>query len=199
MFEELKKSVSEIKMSDETKKRIIEKFHSKTQKGEEILMKNNVFKMKKVLIIAAVIMAVCVVSAGAVITYVRGFKDVVKNGAVVGTQFNEETGMIDISAKAEGKHLLISVSVKDFNNPPYSETEEFRICNYLIVDENGNILEKGIVNPTSGFTDGKAEFEIPIDTIASGEYTLVINGFELSKKADQPLHVNGRWACEFSK
>ncbi len=199
MFEELKKRVSEIKMSDETREEIIENCYSKTQKGEEFIMKNNVFKLRKVLIIAAAILAVCVISAGAVITHVRGFRDVVKDGAVVGTEFDEETDMIDVTAEVDSEKLWVSVYVADFNNPPYSETEEFKICNYLIVDENENISEKGVVSPTSGFTDGKAKFEIPIDTIASGEYTLVINGFELSKKADQPLFVNGKWACSFTK
>lgn len=201
MFEELKKSVSEIKMSDETKEEIIKNCYSKTQKGEEYIMKNNVFKLRKVLTIAAAIMAVCVISAGAVITYVRGFKDVTKNGAVIGTEFNEEPEMINVDAKVKGEKLLVSVSVVDYNNVPYSEAEDFRIANYEIVDENGNIIEKNksTLDSENRFEEGKAYFEIPIDTIRAGKYALVINGFELSKKADQPLHISGRWACEFSK
>lgn len=201
MFDELKRNAYEIKMSDEKKEKIIKNCYSKTQKGEVYIMKNNVFKLRKALIIAAAIMAVCVVSAGAVITHVRGFRDVVKDGAVVGTQFDEETAMINVNATVDGEKLLVSVSVVDYNNPPYSVAEEFEIGNYVIVDQDGNIIEKnnGNSNSKSGFTDGKSDFEVPIDTLPAGEYTFIINDFVISSKADQPLHVNGRWVCEFSK
>lgn len=201
MFEELKKSLSEIKMSDEAKEKIIENCYSKMQKGVEHTMKNNAIKFRKRLIIAAVIMAVCVVSAGAVISHVRGFRDIVKDGAVVGTQFDEDTDMIDINADVDGDTLLVSVSVTDYNNPPYCYTEELGIGNYIIVDRNGNIPQKNPcgIKSKNGFAEGIAEYEIPIDMLPSGEYTIVINDFVSSKKADQPLHIDGKWACEFSK
>lgn len=200
MFEDLKKSAQEIKMSDVAKERIIKNCYSRTSKGEEYTMKKHTSNYRKVLVIAAVL-AICVVSAGAVITHVRGFKDVVKNGAIIGTEFYEETDMIDINANVDGEVLLVSVSVEDYENLPYCDTEEFSIGNYIIVDKNGNIPQKnnGDIKPKNGFENGKAEFEIPVKMLPSGEYTLVINDFISSKKADQPLHINGRWACEFSK
>lgn len=196
--EDLKKSVKNLKLSEDAKERITNNCHLKLYEGEEKFMKKS-FTFKK-FVPAMIILLICAVSVGAVVGHIRGFRDIKKGTAIVGLEFDEQTEMIDVSCEKQEDMLVLNVSVQDFNNPPYSEAEVFELTNYLIVDPSEEIVHKGQATPSvNGFVEGKAEFEIPIENIDNGDYKLVINGFVISKKADAPLYVNGVWECSFTK
>lgn len=194
---DLKISVSEIKMSEETKRQVINNCYSRLYEKEKNTMKKRNFTLKK-LVPVVIIAAICVISAGAFANHIRGFKDVTKGTAVIGTEFCEETEMIQISTQIED-NLKVSAHIVDYTSFPYSEISELEIGNYEIVNISGNIIEKGNAKSTTDFKDGNVAFEIPLDTIPEGKYTLVINGFVGHKKADQPLPITGKWEISFTK
>lgn len=198
MYDDLKKSVKDIKMSDEAKNRIIKNCYLQTSSKEEYVMKRTNKGFKKMLPLVAV-MIVCVISVGAVVAnHFRGFKDVNKGSAVVGTIYEESTEMIKINAEVNDA-LVVSAEVLDYTKPPYMEFDVMDINSYKILDNSGKTIDEGSAKATSDFTNGKVSFKIPLSDIASGEYKLVISEFIGSKKADQPLPIKGIWECTFIK
>ena len=198
VYKELKKSVEEIKMSDDMKKRIISNCYSKISNKEEYTMKKTNRGFKKMLPLVAV-MVVCFISVGAVVAnHLRGFKDVTKGTAVVGTVFDEATEMVKLDAEVKD-NLIVSAEFVEFNKPPYREIDIMDINSYKIADSSGKTVKEGTAKSISDFEIGKVSFEIPLNDIVSGEYKLVINEFVGSKKADQPLPIKGTWECSFVK
>lgn len=198
IYKDLKKSVEEIKMSEETKKRIIRNCYLQISNEEEYSMKKTNKGFKKMLPLVAV-MVVCVISVGAVVAnHLRGFKDVTKGTAIVGTVYEETTDMIKLDVEVKD-NLIVSAEVVEFNKPPYIEIDIMDINSYKIVDSLGKTVKEGSAKSTSAFENGKVNFEIPLNDIALGEYKLVINEFVGSKKADQPLPIKGVWECAFEK
>ena len=198
IYKELKKSVEKIKMSDEMKNRIIRNCYSQISNKEESVVKNTNKRFKKIFPLVA-ILVICVISVGAVIAnHIRGFKDVTKGTAIVGTIYEESTEMIKLGAEVKDT-LVVSVDVVEYNKPPYIELDIMDINSYKIIDSAGKIVNEGTAKSTSAFENGKVTFELPLDDIESGEYKLIINEFVGSKKADQPLPIKGTWECSFIK
>ncbi len=199
-YEDLKKAAKEIKMSEEMKKRIIDNCYLQTTDKEENVMKNTNKGLKRMLQLVAII-AILAVSVGAgVINHIRGFKDVVKNGAVVGSVFNEETEKIELEAQV-GDELVVTANILDYQNMPYSVLDAIESMHYSICD--GDDLDvavtKGRVASSSDFVDGKVTFNVPLEDIPEGEYTLVVREFVGTSKADAPLPICGTWVCSFVK
>jgi len=198
VYKELMKCVEKIKMSDEMKNRIISNCYSQISKEEEDVMKKTNKGFKKLLPLVAVLV-VCVISIGAVVAnHFRGFKDVTKGTAVVGTVYEEATEMVKLDAEVKD-NLIVSAEFVDYTNFPYIELDIIDINSYKIVDNSGEVVNEGTAKSISDFENGKVDFEITLDNVASGEYKLVINEFVGSKKADQPLPIKGIWECSFVK
>jgi len=198
VYKELKKCVEKIKMSDEMKNRIISNCYSQISKEEEDVMKKTNKGFKKLLPLVAVLV-VCVISIGAVVAnHFRGFKDVTKGTAVVGTVYEEATEMVKLDAEVKD-NLIVSAEFVDYTNFPYREIDMMDINSYKIADSSGKTVKEGTAKSISDFENGKVSFEIPLNDIVSGEYKLVINEFVGSKKADQPLPIKGTWECSFVK
>jgi len=198
VYKELKKSVEEIKMPDEMKNRIISNCYSQISNEEEYVMKKTNVRFKKMLPLVAVLV-VCVISVGAVVAnHLRGFMDVTKGTAVVGTVFDEATEMVKLDAEVKD-NLIVSAEFVDYTNFPYREIDMMDINSYKIADSSGKTVKEGTAKSISDFENGKVSFEIPLNDIVSGEYKLVINEFVGSKKADQPLPIKGIWECSFVK
>ncbi len=198
VYKELKKSVEEIKMSDEMKNRIIKNCYSQLSNEEEYVMKKTNVRFKKMLPLVAVLV-VCVISVGAVVAnHLRGFNDVTKGTAVVGTVYDEAKEMVKLDAEVKD-NLIVSAEFVEFNKPPYIEIDVMDINSYKIIDNSGKVVKEGTAKSTSEFENGKVSFEVPLDNVAAGEYKLVINEFVGSKKADQPLPIKGTWECPFVK
>ena len=200
MFEDLKKSVKEIKMTDETKQKVVNNICLKTDGKEENNMKNTNIRFKRILPIAAIIV-ICAVSVGAVVIHhLRGFGDVVKDGAVVDTVFYEDAEMIELEVQV-GEDLVVTANMLDCQNAPYLYLEEIESMYYYICDSGKNdaIIEKGQVTSSSAFENGKVTFVVPLENIPKGEYMLVAQEFVGTKKADRPLPIRGTWVCSFTK
>ena len=198
--EDLKKSVKEMKMTDEAKQRIVNNIHLKTNAKEDSIMKNTNRSFKRIPLIAAIIV-ICAFSVGAgVIYHLRGFGDVVKDGAVVDTVFYEDAEMIELEAQV-GDELVVTANMLDCQNVPYSELEEIESMYYFICnnEKNDEIIEKGRVTSSSAFENGRVTFVVPLENIPEGEYVLVVEEFVGTKKADRPLPIRGRWVCSFKK
>lgn len=198
IYKDLKKSVEEIKMSDEMKNRVIRNCYLQTVQKEGYVMDKANIKFKKMLSPVA-ILAGCAILVGAVVAnHSRGFKNVTKGTTVVGTVYEETTEMIKLDVEVKD-NLVVSVNVIDYTKPPYIYQDVIDINSYKIVDSSGKVVNEGSAKSTSEFKNGKVTFELPLDDVASGEYKLVINEFIGLKKADQPLPIKGTWECSFIK
>ena len=198
VYKDLKKSVEEIKMSEETKKRIIRNCYLKISDEEEYNIKKTDKTLKKLLPLVAVTV-ICVISAGVVIAnHLRGFKDVTKGTAIIGEIYEETTEMVKLNAEVKD-NLIVSAEFVDYTNPPYSYQEVIDINSYEIIDSFGKTVKEGSAKSISAFENGKVDFAIPLNDISAGEYKLIINEFVGSKKAEQNLPIKGVWKCFFVK
>ena len=200
MIDKLKKSVEEIRMTDETKTRMVRNIQSEMAEKEEMKMKNTSIRFKRVLPIVAIVV-ICAISVGAVVvTHLRGFGDVPKDGAVVDTVFYEDTEMIELEAQVDGD-LVVTANMLDYQNAPYVYQEEIESMYYIIcnIGKTDEAVEKGRVESTSDFENGKVTFVVPLENIPDGEYVLVAEEFVGTKKADRPLPIRGIWECTFVK
>ncbi len=198
MIDDLKKSVKEIKMTDEAKKRMTRNIELKTSDREEYIMKR--MRFKKMLPLVAVIAILAFSVSAVVITHFRGFKDVIKDEAIVGTVFYEESEMIELEVQV-GDDLVVTANMLDYQNIPYSELDAIESMYYNICesDDFNVAVTKGRVTSSSDFVDGKVTFNVPLEDIPAGEYTLVVREFVGTAKADAPLPISGMWVCTFVK
>lgn len=195
VYRDLKESMQEIKMPDEMKQRIIKNCYEHTK--EDYVMKKTNKSFKRMLPLVAVL--VLCLSVGAVVAnHFRGFKDVTKGTAVVGTIYEEATDMIKLNAEVKD-NLVVSANVVEYDKAPYLYIDVLNISKYKIVDTEGKIANEGSAKSTSAFENGTVAFEIPLDNIPSGTYKLIINEFVGSKKAEQDLPIKGTWECSFAK
>ena len=195
---DLKKVIEEIKLSDQAKKRIIENCSKKFSSREKFSMNKTNKSFKRVLPLVAAAVLCMITSSAVVINHIRGYRDVVKNGAVIDTAFDEETEMIEINLEITDK-IIVHANMLDYANLPYCELAEIESLFYHIVNSEGEIMTKGTAASISAFENGEVTFAIPMDEASPGEYTLVIDGFVGTKKADRPLHINGMWISDFVK
>ena len=60
-------------------------------------------------------------------------------------------------------------------------------------------MEKNDRSESSEIINDQAAVRIPLDGIPGGSYKLIVTAFVAEKKAEQPLNLNGRWECDFTK
>ena len=63
-------------------------------------------------------------------------------------------------------------------------------------DCGGKII--GAAGEAVSVQDGQAVLSLDVEDLPEGQYTLQLQSFIGSKKADQPLSINGSWEREFS-
>jgi len=56
-----------------------------------------------------------------------------------------------------------------------------------------------VLNEMIPYENGKITVAIPLETLESGSYKLIVDSFVGGSKADQPLEIHGNWECEFMK
>ena len=125
------------------------------------------------------------------------FKDITDwRGAVTGTTYEQATEEIDVNVKEEGAVFRVEVSFKDAEKAPFSELEMLAVGKYQVIDANGKIVAKGDAGEAVPVQDGQMLLTIDRTNLPEGQYTLQLQSFIGSKKAEQPLSINGNW--EFS-
>lgn len=148
--------------------------------------------------IAAVI-TLCLCASVAAANHFGQFKDITNwTGAVIGTEHEQATDEIEVTAVAEQGALAVTAVFLTPDTAPYSEEEAFRIGSYQIIDASGDVVANGEGDNFVEIVDGKAVMTISLDGIDNGDYKLLISSFVGSKKADQPLKISGDWGCGFA-
>ena len=196
------KKVNEIEIPEEMKNRIIN--HCYMEMEENYMGKHATKKSfrKPIAIVAS--LAICLCLVGVTTLAANGklsgfFKDVIgRDGAVVGTSYEQATDEVKLNVMDAGDELVIELVMMDPNATPYITFEQFGIESYTITDMNGNCIVDDEKTDMMKVIDGKVTVNIPLDKIAKGKYKLVVRALVGSAKADQPLVLSGVWECEFS-
>ena len=205
MEELLKKKVEEIKMTGAMQERILQNCRKEAEKErmDRTMMEKTDKKrwfQKPLAVAAALVLCLTVggVTAFAASGKTEGFfKDITDwRGAVTGTTYEQATEKIDVNVKEEGAVFRVEVSFKDAEKAPFSELEMLAVGKYQVVDENGKIVAKGDAGEAVPVQDGQMVLTIDRTNLPEGQYTLQLQSFIGSKKAEQPLSINGNW--EFS-
>ena len=197
-MQNLKNAMESIEMPADMKARITQNcLTERSHETEERYMKKTK-PLKRTFLIAAVLV-LCLPVAGLAVKTSGSFKDI-KNffGAVTGTEYENATDEITVSLSAEENELLVKTT---FVNPaafPYKECEMLAIGSYKILDKTGNTVLEGTDTAPVTVTEGQALFYVALDDLENATYTMKIDSFISSKKADQPLPIYGNWELNFS-
>lgn len=203
MEELLKKKVEEIKMTGAMQERILQNCRKEAEKERmnRTMMEKTDKKrwFQKPLAVAAALV-LCLTVGGVTAFAASGegfFKDITDwRGAVTGTTYEQATEEIDVNVKEEGAVFRVEVSFKDAEKAPFSELEMLAVGKYQVVDANGKIVAKGDAGEAVPVQNGQMVLTIDRTNLPEGQYTLQLQSFIGSKKAEQPLSINGNW--EFS-
>lgn len=148
---------------------------------------------------AAVSLLLCFTAVAAAAVHFGFFKDITNwKGAVVSTKYEQASEEIEVTVVSGEKEITVCAVMVNPAVVPYSEIETFGIERYKIVDMSGETIINGEKTELFELVNGKSEITIPLNNISRGDYKLVITAFVGTKKADQPLQINGTWECEFS-
>ena len=204
-LENLKSAAKEITMPEEMKRRIAhncKKVIVNTMEEHTMNDRKNVSFFKKpaaVFAALAICLSISVTALAATGTLKGFFRDITNwQGAVVGTSYEQATDEIDVNVTANGEKLTVMATFADPQIFPYREVEKLGIAEYCIVDTNGKTVSEGAAESVE-VVNGCAAVSIQLNDLDSGSYRLMIRAFVGSKKAEQPLNINGNWECEFSK
>ncbi len=199
-IERLVKQVKDIEMPEEMRERIVRNCLKENSNRRE----NKVMNIKKVLTIAAAFV-LCIGVMGVGVLAATGnlkgyFKDIKnRNGAIVGTTYEQASEELNISVVEAADELNVLVTIVKPNVPPYMTFDELGIGSYKIVDALGNVVAEGDNTDRVGIADGQIHVKIPMENVAGRTYKLIVNSFVGASKADQPLEINGLWECEFTR
>ena len=149
--------------------------------------------------VAAAAAVVLLIGGAATAAVQNGYFQNVKrwDGAVVGTQYQQAGGEIQVSADVAGDELTLHAVFLKPDDFPYRAIDEFGLGSYQIADISGKTI---IESDEAFFTEiiaGQAEWAIPLEKLDKGTYKLIITSFQGAAKADQPLEISGYWECEF--
>ncbi len=205
MEELLKKKMEEIKMTGAMQERILQNCLKATEKERMnmnmVEKKSNKRWFQKPLAVAAAL-ALCLTVGGVTAFAASGegfFKDITDwRGAVTGTTYEQATDEIEMNVTSEAGVLKVEATFLEAEKAPYSEVEQLAVGRYQVIDVNGDIAAKGDAGESVPIQDGQAVLTLNVEELSEGQYTLQLQSFIGSKKADQPLSINGNWEWEFS-
>lgn len=202
----LKKKIEGIKMTGAMQERILQNCLKATEKERMdrnmVEKKSNKRWFQKPLAVAAAL-ALCLTLGSVTALAANGklegfFKDISDwRGAVTGTTYEQATDEIEVNVKETGSVFQVEVSFKDAEKAPYSALEQLAIGRYQVIDVNGDIVAQGDAGESVPVQEGQAEITLDVEELPEGQYTLQLQSFIGSKKADQPLSINGNWKWEF--
>ena len=207
MKELLKMKMEEIKMTGAMQERILQNCLKETEKERTDLSmmekKNNKRWFQKPLAVAAAF-ALCLTLGSVTALAANGklegfFKDITDwRGAVTGTTYEQATDEIEVNVTAEAGVLKVEAAFLEAEKAPYSEVEQLAVGKYQVIDASGSVVAKGAAGEAVSVQDGQAVLSLDVEELPEGQYTLQLQSFIGSKKADQPLSINGSWEREFS-
>lgn len=203
-MKEFAKTMQNIEMPDEMQARILDNCYKKINKETEykiMTKQTNRFFKKPLATAAAVALCLCIGGVTAIAATGKGFfKDVTRwDGAITGTAYEQATEEISIAVTEVTDTLTVVATIVNPTIVPYMTFNEMRIGSYKIVDSFGNVVVEGVLNEMVPYENGQITVSIPIESLESGTYKLIVDSFVGGSKADQPLNMSGNWECEFTK
>lgn len=203
-MKEFVQSVQKIEMSDEMQTRILDSCYKKINQETEyktMTKKANRSFKKPLATAAAIALCICIGGVTAIAATGKGFfKDIVRwDGTITGIAYEQATDEIDIAVTDVTGSLTVVATVVDPTMVPYMTFDEMRIGSYKIVDASSKVVLEGVSNEMLPYENGQITVSIPLESLESGTYKLIIDSFVGGSKADQPLVMSGNWECEFTK
>lgn len=171
------------------------------QKGKIIMLK---FHKTAIAAAAALVLAVGIFAGSntALAKDIRGyFADVFRfDGAVVGTEYNNATDEITVTAISDGESITVTPQLLYPQEAPYAFITEISLRNVTITDSSGKKLMTVDETDPSILSNGTVSLVIPLGTVnlsPHAEYTVSFNTVVGHAKAEQPLPMSGNWSCTF--
>ncbi len=126
-------------------------------------------------------MVLCICLTGASALAASGvlqgfFKDIFGwNRAVVGTEYEDASDEMEISAEYDDSMLTVTVKMANTDVAPYREIETLRIKSCSVVDDSGKTIIDNQNSDAVTITDGSAVIPVPISLPSAGNYKLIIS------------------------
>ena len=191
--------LNEIEMPREMQERIMENCYMKMEEKKMSKLNNR----KPMVAAASLVVFLCVtgVTALSATGKLEGFfKDIIRwDGAVIGTTYEQATDEVEMRIIEVTDELVIELTMMKPQIAPYSSFDTSGIGEYKIVDINDKTILRGETSDMAEIVDGKVTVHIPLESIPSGKYKLIVTELIGSAKADQPLVMSGTWECDFVK
>ena len=198
-MQHLKNTVTSIEMPEEMRQRILVKSRNRLRNLEEKTMKHTKKQVRWSAVMAAVLtLCVCLPAAGMAMGNTGFFRDVMRGTAVVGTEYENATAEIAVDADFNNGDLTVTANLLLPDAFPYRECEELAVGSYRIMTGDGKIVAAGEKSESASKLNGQAVIRIPVEGLSPGDYTLQVDAFIGSKKAEQPLPLKGYWEAAFT-
>lgn len=185
-FYGIKENVEAIRLPEDAYGRICQ--NMKRRKEHTVMKK----QYRKPLTIAAALVLCLTLPLGAAAAGRLGhFRDILGwNGAIVGTAYDNATDEIEVTAKAEGDNLLVTVRLLMPEKAPYREVEALALGSCYFTDEAGDRIAELSGTDALPLLGNTLTFQLGLIEDA---HTLHIESFVGSKKAEQDLVISGDW------
>lgn len=145
----------------------------------------------------AAVLALCItLPLGAAALGGEGFFKDVKNifGAVTGTEYENATEEIAVTAQRMGNTLLIHVALLVPEKAPYPYISLLSLHDYELLNADGKVVKEGDTVQALPMEDTAVTFSLPLPEDAA---SIRIHSFLGSgQKGDQPLPIYGSWQCQ---
>lgn len=195
----LKNTITSIEMPEDMWQRISMKSKNRLRNLEEKAMKNKKKQARWPAVIAAVLaLCACLPAAGRAMGNTGFFRDIMRGTAVVGTEYEHATAEIAVDADFENGELTVTANLLVPDAFPYRECEELAVGNYRIVAGDGKTVAEGEKSESASKINEQAVMRIPVEALGPGDYTVQIDAFIGSKKAEQQLPLKGHWECKLT-
>jgi len=210
MNDHLNRCLNEIPLPAQLHRRCVQGIKTAQQEMESSKMKavdqNNTvkFRLPGRTLAAAAAVAVCTVAlAGTALAGpIKGFfADVTRwDGAVTGTKYYAQTEELALNAAVQGQDLLVTVEFQLPGEAPYASFEQLAAGEYQLLNAAGETVAEGAGCEAAAVYGGQATLVLPgaAARLTAGQYTLRLESFVGSAKADQPLPLLGDWQCGFA-
>ena len=186
----IKKSLNfSSKINKELNYKMINKYSESMKKGK---------KIPKWAVMVTVPAVIACISAGTYMAIDGGYlrNKTTTTGTIIGQTYENATDEIEVTSDYSNGVLHITLNLLKSDTVPYLELDEMKPYNCTITNLSDETTEDiqfdyAVVNENT--VDIAVNFNVMEDT----KYKLEIKSFLGSKKADQPLEINGNWETVF--
>lgn len=198
-MEHLKNTVISIEMPEDMRQRILKNCKSRLANRAEDAMKHTKRAVRFPAALAAVLaLCICLPVAGLAMGGAGFFRDIMRRTAVVGTEYAQATAEIGVTAEYTTGSIAVQAVFLAPDKAPCTELEALAVGPCRILDTAGKTVAELDGSGAAAITGGQAVMALSGKDLEPGSYTLQIDAFVGSKKADQDLIMKGSWECGFT-